>query len=56
MVQIRNGQAEAYNAKPEFEDDEISMRGRGFLLMIRKFEHLVRLILSLFLPLALSYI
>ncbi|THH19546.1 hypothetical protein EW146_g1646 [Bondarzewia mesenterica] len=39
LVRIRDGEAEAINTKPTFDDDDISMRAKSFLLMISKFQH-----------------
>ncbi|KAA1475312.1 capsular associated protein [Dentipellis sp. KUC8613] len=39
LVRIRGGEAEATTIKNDFDDDDVSMRARSFLLMVSKFQH-----------------
>ena len=42
IVQIRNGEPNVVNQRPGFDRDDVSVRAKGFIWMINKFQHLVR--------------
>ena len=42
IVQIRDGGPNVVNQRPGFDEDDVSVRAKGFTWMIKKFQHLVR--------------
>ena len=41
IVQIRNGEPEVVNQRPGYNMGDVSVRAKGFVWMIKKFQHLV---------------